>query len=124
MDLHQGSNEFNPLRTKPITAAMKQDQKHIEGSVYDPSTGTTVVSLARRSCFARVGAVAVFIGDQCFERRVRADDVLTYGEVSNNHEDTGGGPSTAELLFRWILRFQLRVARVASLCVLVAIVFL
>ncbi|CAM9755452.1 unnamed protein product, partial [Hapterophycus canaliculatus] len=41
MDLHQGSNDYNPLRTKPATAAMKQDQKHIEGSVYDPSTGQT-----------------------------------------------------------------------------------
>lgn len=48
MDLHQGSNEYNPLRTKPITAAMKQDQKHIEGSVYDPRTGKTVVSSAVR----------------------------------------------------------------------------
>lgn len=44
MDLHQGSNEYNPLRTKPVTAAMKQDQKHIESSVYDPRTGKTVVS--------------------------------------------------------------------------------
>lgn len=44
MDLHQGSNEYNPLRTKPVTAAMKQDQKHIESHVYDPSTGKTVVS--------------------------------------------------------------------------------
>lgn len=45
MDLHQGSNDYNPLRTKPITAAMKQDQKHIEGSVYDPSTGQTKVRI-------------------------------------------------------------------------------
>ncbi|CAM9660829.1 unnamed protein product [Pylaiella littoralis] len=45
MDLHQGSNEYNPLRTKPITAAMKQDQKHIESHVYDPSTGKTVKTL-------------------------------------------------------------------------------
>lgn len=52
MDLHQGSNEYNPLRTKPVTAAMKQDQKHIESSVYDPSTGKTVVSSGR--CTARV----------------------------------------------------------------------
>lgn len=44
MDLHQGSNEYNPLRSKPVTAAMKQDQKHIESSVYDPRTGKTVVS--------------------------------------------------------------------------------
>lgn len=44
MDLHQGDNDYNPLRTKPMTAAMKQDQKHIEGSVYDPRTGETVVS--------------------------------------------------------------------------------
>lgn len=46
MDLHQGNNDYNPLRTKPVTAAMKQDQKHIEGSVYDPRTGQTVVSTA------------------------------------------------------------------------------
>ncbi|CAN0481185.1 unnamed protein product, partial [Ectocarpus sp. 12 AP-2014] len=45
MDLQQGSNEYNPLRTKPTTAAMNQEQKHIESSVYDPSTGKTVVSL-------------------------------------------------------------------------------
>eukprot|EP00903_Cladosiphon_okamuranus_P016177 g14928.t1 len=45
MDLHQGSNEYNPLRTKPMTAAMKQDQKHIETSVYDPRTGKTVKTL-------------------------------------------------------------------------------
>lgn len=44
MDLHQGSNEYNPLRSKPVTAAMKQEQKHIESSVYDPRTGKTVVS--------------------------------------------------------------------------------
>lgn len=50
MDLHQGSNEFNPLRTKPITAAMKQDQKHIEGSVYDPHTGTTKVRFFLLCC--------------------------------------------------------------------------
>ncbi|CAN0054008.1 unnamed protein product [Scytosiphon promiscuus] len=49
MDLHQGSNDYNPLRTKPVTAAMKQDQKHIEGSVYDPSTGQTVVRMLFRS---------------------------------------------------------------------------
>eukprot|EP00904_Undaria_pinnatifida_P007003 jgi/Undpi1/3432/HiC_scaffold_16.g06805.m1 len=45
MDLHQGSNEYNPLRSKPMTAAMKQDQKHIEGSVYDPHTGQTMKTL-------------------------------------------------------------------------------
>jgi len=44
MDLHQGDNEYTPLRTKPITAAMKQEQKHIESSVYDPRSGKTVVS--------------------------------------------------------------------------------
>lgn len=47
MDLHQGNNDYNPLRSKPVTAAMKQDQKHIEGSVYDPHTGQTVVSYTR-----------------------------------------------------------------------------
>lgn len=50
MDLHQGSNEYNPLRTKPMTAAMKQDQKHIESHVYDPSTGKTVVSVVCITC--------------------------------------------------------------------------
>ncbi|CAM9295541.1 unnamed protein product [Ectocarpus fasciculatus] len=45
MDLQQGSNEYNPLRTKPTTAAMSQEQKHIESSVYDPSTGKTVKTL-------------------------------------------------------------------------------
>eukprot|EP00752_Nemacystus_decipiens_P014603 g13004.t1 len=45
MDLHQGSNEYNPLRSKPVTAAMKQEQKHIESSVYDPRTGKTVKTL-------------------------------------------------------------------------------
>ncbi|CBN79222.1 conserved unknown protein [Ectocarpus siliculosus] len=45
MDLEQGSNEYNPLRTKPTTAAMNQEQKHIESSVYDPSTGKTVKTL-------------------------------------------------------------------------------
>lgn len=48
MDLHQGDNEYNPLRTKPVTAAKKQEQKHIESSVYDPSTGKTVVSWKER----------------------------------------------------------------------------
>lgn len=43
MDLHQGSNEYVPARPKPMTAAMQQDKKHIEGSVYDPRTGQTVV---------------------------------------------------------------------------------
>lgn len=51
MDLHQGDNEYRPLRSKPTTAAMQQDQKHIEGSVYDPTTGKTVVS---RRCSARL----------------------------------------------------------------------
>lgn len=46
MDLHQGINDFNPLRAKPLTAAMQHEKKHIEGSVYDPSTGKTVVSLS------------------------------------------------------------------------------
>ncbi|CAM9309297.1 unnamed protein product [Ascophyllum nodosum] len=45
MDLRQGDNEYNPLRTKPTTAAMKPEQKHIEASVYDPRTGTTKKTL-------------------------------------------------------------------------------
>lgn len=60
MDLHQGSNDYNPLRSKPVTAAMKQDQKHIESSVYDPRTGKTVVSVltaAPRSCCRGGGLV-------------------------------------------------------------------
>ena len=52
MDLHQGSNEYTPLRSKPITAAMKQEQKHIESSVYDPRTGKTVVSAKNPSVCA------------------------------------------------------------------------
>lgn len=56
MDLQQGSNEYNPLRTKPTTAAMNQEQKHIESSVYDPSTGKTVVSLP---CVAEMRCTAV-----------------------------------------------------------------
>lgn len=95
MDLHQGSNEFNPLRTKPMTAAMKEDQKHIEGSVYDPRTGTTVVSvlifLCRVSSIAPGAAVAVIAILYVVVCDAQDRGMLTTGGSREGSRDTSFG---------------------------------